>query len=95
VGKFIVRRLRSGAISEGEDVLIEGKVIGDIYMFCGDVIAAIAFVVCGITNEYARKGSWGEFVRSASREIGKTKIAINPKMIIGGGGVVEYFVRGG
>ena len=68
---------------------------GDNEAICGEVKAAISFVVGGITEEDAACGPRGEFVRGSGGGVGVTSAAENPKVLVGGCCAEKCSIRAG
>jgi hypothetical protein len=94
-GSTFRRRWRRGfCIPEGEDVLDEGYVTGDVHTSCRHVVATIPAMVAGVPEEHTRHGARSELVRRRWRDVGVAEAAEHAKLGVGGRCAEEQLVRG-
>ena len=49
---------------------------------CGEINAAVSFLMSGVAKEDTKSGARGEFVDSSGRDVRVTFVAKDPKMIV-------------
>ena len=70
------------AFSERKVSFIEDDMPRDDESICGEVKAAVSFVMSGVAKEGTESGVGSEFVDSSGREVRVTFAAKDPKMIV-------------
>ena len=70
------------ALSEREGSFIEDDMPRDDDSICGEIKAAVSFVMSGVAKEDTESGAGGEFVDNSGREVRVTFAAKDPKMIV-------------
>ena len=77
-------RIPAGTItlSKRKGSFIEDDMPRDDDSICGEINAAVSFLMSGVAKEDTESGARGEFVDSSGRDVRLTFVAKDPKMIV-------------